>query len=465
MKRIPILLLSLLTIGFCSLLLHKNFSIALMVVEIIFAFSIIMDKSKVMPKILWVLKLFLALFSLYIVFVELLPCTILRQIDVIVLGLNWLMGANLILSYAFLFDRPNTKKTSAMIVALSLFMVGINFIPFSSDKSDSLPGQIGSESYDKKVTRLSELYTEPEMKTLKEVFIDKRNFDHIPDDLYTLTSITSLSITGLDTREIKNEIQHLASMEKLVIRGDSSEQLNEAFFGIKGLKRLTIGDSNLKKIPDQIAAFSGLEELAIHNTKLEEVSEKLWELNSLYKVTLSNGALKELKIKQLNSPIHELILSNNNLEEIPAVLYEKETLETLTLNNNNIKKLNKELIFSPGLRILNFSGNNITLLPDGLLQSNIQYLSLENTGMETVPTQIYAMPKLIMPSLKWNPIKDFDPQKFRYKEILQGLNIDSEVLDKLPTNAFSGYKNLIIATQREYVNRFDNKELKFTVSN
>ncbi|KAJ5788411.1 Leucine rich repeats (2 copies) [Penicillium paradoxum] len=151
---------------------------------------------------------------------------------------------------------------------------------------------------------------------------------------------------------------------------------------------------------DRGLQFGGIETLDLHGNVLKSLPMGLRRLQSLRTLNLSNNSLDMTKIEIITEikSLTDLKLANNQLQgELTSVIGRLGNLEVLDLRGNNLTKLPDELVELTSLRTLDVSENKFTSLSFEVLSKlplktlNAQKNKLEGTlipasvnGLETL---------------------------------------------------------------------------------
>lgn len=145
--------------------------------------------------------------------------------------------------------------------------------------------------------------------------------------------------------------------------------------------------------------------------------------------TLQTLIISGLKLERFQSQIiqlrnlHTLDLSDNCMKSLPRTLGGLPNLTFLNLSGNSlyISKLNEwewldELPIRNSLKTLLLSNNNLSVLPDNIVQLHeIETLRLENNKLKILPNAINRMKKLQHLFLQGNMIRYFPHTLFKRK--------------------------------------------------
>ena len=176
--------------------------------------------------------------------------------------------------------------------------------------------------------------------------LDKNRFLHLPDELGTLTNLSSLSVAcQLDIDKI-------------------DENSKPA----------------LQALPDNIANLTGLKELNVHNNALRSLPRQISALNQLQTLDLRMNLFTEFpKMLCSLTSLKALKLCGNQIIAIPPCIKNLTNLEELTMIGNKLKELPMEISYLHHLRIFALQNNQLQVLPTILTQ--LQQLVGEGRGI------------------------------------------------------------------------------------
>lgn len=130
--------------------------------------------------------------------------------------------------------------------------------------------------------------------------------------------------------------------------------------------------------------------------------------------------------------LHTLNISYNRIDSIPASLFERcRKLHTLQYAGNGLAKL-PITIFHPGLKVLDVSENNLTVIPDGVSKcSQLEELDLHSNLLTAYPSSSFVLKVLKSLILSGNPITTIGPWVMN-QPTLKILFIDNTKIESLP---------------------------------
>lgn len=176
--------------------------------------------------------------------------------------------------------------------------------------------------------------------------------------------------------------QHMTS---LFMQGNNLASLSsQSFIGLNDLRILDLSNNTLRNLPRNL--FGGLQNLQYLNLGkniIQELSSNSFHgLDKLTWLNLSDNPLLCLPTKLFRpcSNLDTLIIANTQLKVLLSTDFSGLTnLKTLIVNNNvYLREIDDHtLVHCPNLQHIDFSGNNLTKLPQSLSTlSNVQKLNL-----------------------------------------------------------------------------------------
>jgi Leucine-rich repeat (LRR) protein len=112
--------------------------------------------------------------------------------------------------------------------------------------------------------------------------------------------------------------------------------------------------------------------------------------------------------------LKSLDFSHNNISVIPDSLYLLPNLEILILRDNKLELLGKELVKLEHLKHLDLSKNRISYVSESILENKeLEKLELWSNLLSSVPNNIHTMPKLIYLDLRLNTFDNKEQEKLK----------------------------------------------------
>lgn len=179
---------------------------------------------------------------------------------------------------------------------------------------------------------------------------------------------------------------------------------------------LDISGNALKIIPEEVYDLINLKTLIVNRCHIQRLHD-LTVFRKLHILRLQSNDLESDTVHDLPASLQHLTLSYNLLVQLPTSLYSLVHLVTLDLNNNRIESIyGIERLES--LRELLLDGNCLRELPPGISQlTKLHTISIAHnaihkissqTGLQSIPRAVFAMPSLQALLLTGNPLSKND---------------------------------------------------------
>lgn len=164
----------------------------------------------------------------------------------------------------------------------------------------------------------------------------------LPEIIYQLSKLTSLSIHRSELIELPNGFCKLQNLKSLLIDG-KLEKLPARFGDLKKLNYLQLADNNLSFLPHSMKELTSLENLDLSNNNLGSFN-MFYELRNLKSLNLKGNNIFEISndIKKLDNLVN-LDLRGNNIQSLPLALTEMINLQILDLRDNKGIKVEKDI--------------------------------------------------------------------------------------------------------------------------
>jgi len=292
-----------------------------------------------------------------------------------------------------------------------------------------------------------------ECKLLEEIDISHTNVTSVPEFLFTLPSLRSLSICCRDLINFPMDISKAEKLEYLHIRINKNWRLPDAIASLQNLKKLVVDLYTGAALPEKLGTLQKLEELILA-IKYDE-----GEVPVLPPSFASHPALKKVSV---HDPFYKN-KKNFDLEQAGQILSSCKGLESLILSGFAAGKGLKTLSLLPGLKELELrhllvEGNifdsipalqklekldiwgsefKITSLPDIFtVFSEMRSFSFAGNFVPELPPSIYSMTKLSYLEIDSTGIAVLD-EKIGELKSLEKIHVYDNLLAKLPESIFT----------------------------
>jgi len=253
----------------------------------------------------------------------------------------------------------------------------------------------------------------------------------LKNNIYTLTFLKHLNLSGNKLSYISEDICHLQNLTSLILSHNCLRELPSTIGNLVKLERLIVSHNMLQTIPDSTRFLVNLTILDIGNNELEQLPNVLHYLIKL----------------------EGLIISYNKLNCLPTMFGFIQNLQSLSIGNNNLYNLPSSFCKLLKLKYLYVSKNNIKKLPKGfgnLINLNILDLSFNKLHFILLKRENYEINKLINLqnlNLSYNNIIYLNNHRDKWNNLcrLETLDISNNGLFHIfDLNIFKSLKKLII---------------------
>jgi Leucine-rich repeat (LRR) protein len=178
---------------------------------------------------------------------------------------------------------------------------------------------------------------------------------------------------------------------------------------IQTLRRLILSGNPIVRLPDSLVYCHQLEEITLdveayhHTDSLLALLDRLPRLRYL---TLTYWPHTQLNLPaRLATRLERLTLTHGRLTRVPPALAQALSLQELNLAHQQLPDLAHTVLhLLPQLRVLNLSGNPLTVFPTKL-PPTLTHLYLANTQLTEVSGKLPSLPSLRVLSLERNRLK------------------------------------------------------------
>lgn len=172
--------------------------------------------------------------------------------------------------------------------------------------------------------------------------------------------------------------------------------------------------------------------------KLHTISQLInGELSGITRLTLSENLTElPLEILELADTLEILDLSNNQLSSLPDELIQLTKLKIIFASNNNFEHLPEVLGKLPMLEMVGFKSNRISKVSANALPKQLRWLILTDNQIETLPEALGERPRLQKLALAGNKLTHL-PQSMSQCLNLALVRISANQLTECPEQLLS----------------------------
>lgn len=153
------------------------------------------------------------------------------------------------------------------------------------------------------------------------------NLPTIPPELFSLTDLKFLMISGNGLTELPPEIGQLKNLETLALSRNRLTSLPDEISQLKNLKLLLLSGNGFKELPASLWTMTSLEELWLDYNQLTTLPPEIGQLTNLTILNLGGNRLTALpaEIEHLTQ-LCWLDANSNQLKEIPLQVTQVQSL-------------------------------------------------------------------------------------------------------------------------------------------
>ncbi|MGK0390798.1 MAG: Leucine-rich repeat (LRR) protein [Maribacter sp.] len=221
---------------------------------------------------------------------------------------------------------------------------------------------------------------------LDALFLSDGQWNEIPDWIFNLKELKSLTINNYELNNIPNKINKLVFLKELNLNKNLIQEIN---INLKELKKIDFSHNEINLINDDFYLLHNLRYIDLSNNLIELISSKIELLDKLNHLNLAHNKLKKIpeNISNFNL-LSYLFLNNNSLEKIPEELF-LIPLSKLNISNNNLKEIPSSIAGARRLREFNLSKNQIGFLPTEFHHlQQLESLDFSKNPIQTFPLGI-----------------------------------------------------------------------------
>lgn len=260
----------------------------------------------------------------------------------------------------------------------------------------------------------------------------------LPAEIGQLVNLTKLNISDsiLSNQPISmpSELWNLTHLTELDMSGNSFFNVPAGLWQLTNLTKLGLSYSQLTKLPNEISQLTKLTELDIAGNELNNLPASIGQLRNLVKLNVGSNSLTSLpvEIEQLIN-LTKLNIRSNKFVSLPLDIGRLTNLTKLDISNNKISSLPAEIGQLTKLIELDISENQLTNLPIDIGQlKNLTTLFINNNQLTGLPAEISQLSNLQGLVIDGNQFTNL-PSEIGQLFNLEVLVISGKQLTSLPT--------------------------------
>lgn len=284
-------------------------------------------------------------------------------------------------------------------------------------------------------------------KNLVDLNISNMPIIHLPDFIYTITSLEKLNISETFIYNLDGTIGNLINLKELNLFGTLITELPEEIESCQELKKITFPET-LTRLPQHFSNLKKIEELDLKNTNIEFLPKTLGEMINVNRITfprtlvdLPNSIGRLQKIEILNFQYTKLVRIPESIGRLVNVkkIFLPSTLEYLPESFGNLKLIRHLFLKNTKIRTLPESIGSIV----GLKEINVPY------SLESLPESIGELILLRELDLEQTRIKKL-PNSIGKLRNLTRITFPTEI-EKLPDSIGNLVKISMLNLSRTHI--------------
>ena len=164
---------------------------------------------------------------------------------------------------------------------------------------------------------------------------------------------------------------------------------------LTSLELLHLSGNQLTRVPAEIGQLTSLEALYLHDNQLTSVPAEIWQLTSLELLAPRRQSADERAGGDRAAHVAGLTLNDNKLTSVPAEIWQLTSLTELHLHSNRLTSVPAEIGQLTSLECLTLNDNQLTSVPAEIGQlTSLEGLWLNDNKLTTVPAEIGQLTSL-----------------------------------------------------------------------
>ncbi|ELR24954.1 leucine rich repeat domain containing protein [Acanthamoeba castellanii str. Neff] len=294
---------------------------------------------------------------------------------------------------------------------------GLTALGLNENNLKKLPPEIGN------LTRLrildlryNKLRTVPanikHLTQLSKLFLRFNRLVELPEEIGSLQSLEILSVRNNQLTSLPRSLDLATNLKVLDVSTNKLQFLNCNLSPLIFLKELDCKQNMLSVLPTGWSTLSNLTRVDLSHNQFAQFPPALAELPSLAELDMEGNQLTSLvDIGQLTA-LERLYLNSNRLVTLPPSMGKLRSLKYLQLRANQLTSLPEGtscVMAGLELREADLSSNNFSEMPEAILVSTLQNLSITDNVMTKLPPTITRLQSLKTCNLEGNQLESLDP--------------------------------------------------------
>lgn len=269
-------------------------------------------------------------------------------------------------------------------------------LDLSFNKITAVPTEVGTLAYlavlnlrENCIESLAEELFLDENFAVEEVNLQQNRLQTLPESLWAIDTITSLSLSSNKLQELPPALGQLVNLQTLLVADNCLTAIPEEIGELQLLTELSLAWNKLPTLPDSIGTLASMRTLNVSYNELSELPE-LDGCDSLYELWVTgNSAITTLPASVFSRQrLGKVYASMLQLTSLPDELGDLEELEVLDVAYNAIEALPDCLGELQILRRINACRNRLKDLPSLSQCYDLQNIDLSYNAFTAPPEEM-----------------------------------------------------------------------------
>lgn len=251
----------------------------------------------------------------------------------------------------------------------------------------------------------------------------------VPDVVFELSSLRTLTVTGRKCKTLSPKIEDLTALRELRLSGNALTELPDAVGSLAQLERLDVSNNALTELPATLGGCRALVDLSAGSNRIATLPDSIAELTALTHLHLDKNPKIDLEVDFDGLPaLVGLGLRNCKLETLPAWLFRCKALQSLSLGMNPLGVLPADIGKLTKLRQLYVWGCKLEEVPAALGKlRQLELLEIEKNALSTLPTDLAKLTKLKTLRIEKNQFAEVPPVVFDLGSLTELTAMDNRI--------------------------------------